>query len=269
MHVRSLAYRTDLFFPAFDGQIIDRGDYLVIRTPSNPTFYWGNFLLFDNPPGPGDYSLWLDLFAREIGFPPYVEHRAFGWDSPEGETGATEAFLQSGFELNQDLVLTAAQPLPPGRTAEGITIRPLGSDADWAQAVEMQVACREPGHTESAYRLFRTRMMERYRRMVAASLGDWYAAFSGDRLVADLGLFHQDGIGRYQSVTTRPEFRRRGIASTLVYEAGRRSTSLYNLKTLVIVAEADSSASRLYQAVGFTPTERSLGLLSWPRQGSA
>jgi hypothetical protein len=46
MNVKSLGYRTDLIFPTFDGEIIDRGDYLVIRTPKNPTFYWGNFLLF-------------------------------------------------------------------------------------------------------------------------------------------------------------------------------------------------------------------------------
>jgi hypothetical protein len=39
MKVQSLGYRTDLIFPTFEGQITDRGDYLVIRTPSNPTFY--------------------------------------------------------------------------------------------------------------------------------------------------------------------------------------------------------------------------------------
>jgi len=47
MQIRSLAYQTDLFFPRFDGEVVDRGDYTVIRTPSNPTFHWGNFLLFD------------------------------------------------------------------------------------------------------------------------------------------------------------------------------------------------------------------------------
>jgi len=37
MKVHSLGYQTDLIFPAFDGEVIDRGDYLVIKTPSNPT----------------------------------------------------------------------------------------------------------------------------------------------------------------------------------------------------------------------------------------
>ena len=55
MDVKSLGYKTDLIFPAFDGEIVDRGDYLVVRTPSNPYFYWGNFLLFPRPPAEGDY----------------------------------------------------------------------------------------------------------------------------------------------------------------------------------------------------------------------
>ena len=42
---RWLAHR--LIFRA-DAQVIERDGYcLVVRTPHNPTFYWGNFLLFD------------------------------------------------------------------------------------------------------------------------------------------------------------------------------------------------------------------------------
>ncbi len=67
MNVKSLGYRTDLIFPAFDGEIIDRGDYLVVRSPANPAFYWGNFLLFSQPPQEGDFREWRDLFTLEIG----------------------------------------------------------------------------------------------------------------------------------------------------------------------------------------------------------
>jgi hypothetical protein len=43
-----------LIFPAFEGEIIDRGAYIVVRTPYNPTIYWGNFLLFEKSPAEGD-----------------------------------------------------------------------------------------------------------------------------------------------------------------------------------------------------------------------
>lgn len=81
MQLQSLGYRTDLIFPAFEGEILDRGTYLVIRTPTNPSFHWGNFLLFAEPPQPGDFQRWRDLFAREIGTPPQVQHQTFGWDT--------------------------------------------------------------------------------------------------------------------------------------------------------------------------------------------
>ena len=36
MQLKSLGNRTDLIFPKFDGLILDRGDYLVIRTHPIP-----------------------------------------------------------------------------------------------------------------------------------------------------------------------------------------------------------------------------------------
>ena len=55
MEVRSLGYRTDLMIRALEGsQLADRGDYLVVRTPQNPSYWWGNFLLLSDPPQPGE-----------------------------------------------------------------------------------------------------------------------------------------------------------------------------------------------------------------------
>ena len=51
MHVRSLAFRTDLALLERGGtEVTDRGTHLVVRTPGNPTFYWGNFMLLSEPP---------------------------------------------------------------------------------------------------------------------------------------------------------------------------------------------------------------------------
>ena len=46
----SLGWRTDLIFARFDGEVVPRCDHLVIRAPHNPTFWWGNFLLYDHAP---------------------------------------------------------------------------------------------------------------------------------------------------------------------------------------------------------------------------
>jgi GNAT superfamily N-acetyltransferase len=265
MQIKSLGYQTDLMFPAFDGEIVDCGTYLVVRTPSNPTFYWGNFLLFSAPPEEGDFAGWRELFASEIGTPPQVEHQAFGWDSLEGETGLVEPFLNAGFDLNQDVVLTAGALRPPARPAQSVVVRPLHSDADWHQALNLQMACREEVHDESGYRIFRERIMDRYRRMSDAHRGHWYGAFLDGQIVADLGIFHRDGLGRYQSVETHPDFRQRGIAGTLIHMAGCQAMAEHRLHTLVMVAQAGSAPARLYQSLGFAPREKSTGVLWFPR----
>ncbi|HET7009474.1 MAG TPA: GNAT family N-acetyltransferase [Anaerolineales bacterium] len=265
MDLRSLGYRTDLIFPEYEGQILDRGEYLVIRTPSNPSFYWGNFVLFRNPPAEGDHHRWRQVFADEIGRPPDVSHETFGWDSPEGTHGLVAPFLEAGFTLLTSRVLTARKVFPPARPNRDIRVRALESDQDWRTAVDLQVYCRMEGQDDLGYRLFRERQMGRYRAMAHDGLGHWFGAFLGGELIADLGLFHRDSLARFQSVETHPDHRRRGIAGTLVYEASKSMLREGPDLTLVIVADEGSSAEKLYRGVGFAPAERQVGLEKWER----
>ena len=260
MEVRSLGYRTDLIFPAFDGEIIDRGNYLVVKSPANPTFYWGNFLLFDHPPGEGDYAKWRQLFVDEIGSPPEFEHQAFGWDTTGPEKGIIQPFLDHGFELEHGTVLTLHHTHLITKPVQGITFRALLTEEDWLQSVENQVICRDEIFSEAGYRVFRMRQMQRYREMVVQGLGAWFGAFYGNQLVTDLGIFCDRELGRYQSVQTHPDFRRRGIAGGLVNYAANYAFENLAVETLVILAEAGSAADRLYQSLGFQFTEYSMGV---------
>jgi GNAT superfamily N-acetyltransferase len=262
MRVRSLGYRTDLMFAAFDGQVVDRGDYLVVRTPSNPSFYWGNFLLFRHPPSPGDDQRWRERFADEIGRPLAASHETFGWDGSEESSGVIQPFLDAGFGLIRARVLQSTRVQPPAHTL-ALEVRPLEGEHEWRQALELQVLCREEIHGEAAYRMYRQRAMDRYRRMEQAGWGHWYGAFQDGDLVGDLGIFHHDGLARYQSVETHPALRRRGVAGTLVYEAGRAALSSSGVTALTLVADADSPAERLYRSVGFEPVEYQMGLERW------
>lgn len=259
MIVRSLSYRTDLLFLRFNGEVVDRGDHLTIRTPSNPTFYWGNFLLFEAPPGPGDFDRWRALFAEEIGRPPETLHMAFGWDGNEvGDPIAP--FLEEAFTLDDSVVLTAKSVVPPPKVCAEAEVRPLTQPWEWEAVLENQVAGREEIYGEAGYREYATRKIERYRAMVDAGLGHWFGAFLDGRLAGDLGLFVFEGLGRFQTFGTHPDFRRRGVCGTLVHAAANYAFERMGAETLVIVAERDHAAARIYESVGFVPVERQLGL---------
>jgi hypothetical protein len=124
----SLGWRSELIFPRFDAQVIERPDYLLIRTPQNPTFWWGNFLLFDRAPREGDAAVWAAAFEREIvQQQPESRHLAFGVDAP-GPIEMPADFAALGLTPMQGAVLTLAPPQPkPPRQAlgDGWRIRPL------------------------------------------------------------------------------------------------------------------------------------------------
>ena len=80
------------------------------------------------------------------------------------------------------------------------------------------------------------------------------------RLVGALGVFKEAAVGRFQLVCTDPGFQRRGIAGTLVYYASRFALKHMGLRLLVIVATEDSYAAKVYESVGFVPTEKMYGL---------
>ncbi len=262
MQPTSLGYRTDLIFHRFGGEVVDRGHYLVIRTPSNPDYYWGNFLLFGKPPQPGDFRRWNALFKREIGAPPRINHKVFAWDTVDGDNGAVGDFLAAGFELGEEVVMSASVLARPHRYKGDLELRELTTDADFAEHVELHVLCREDGQGETEYRTFYRAQTDSYRKMIGAGLGRWFGAFVEGKLVADMGIFAADGLARYQSVVTHPDFRRRGVCSTLLYEVGRFALETLEAKTLVIVADDHYFAKGVYAAVGFSVRERQ-GSLEW------
>ena len=260
MNIQSLGFRTDLFFPRFEGEIDDRGDYLVVKTPQNPQFHWGNFVLFDRPPTGTDLELWREIFQKEFSDQPEVRHQCFGWDGVDGTVGDLTAFEAAGFRLDHGFVLTAESVNPPKKSAEGFNIRPFREDWEWEAAVENRVINREMSIDEDSYRRFSSRQMDRYRAMMAAGHGRWFGAFAGNKLAGDLGVFVFDGVGRFQSVGTHPNFRRRGVCQTLLATASQSAMSDFGAQKLVIVAEYNSVAAGLYEHIGFVPTEHQMGI---------
>ena len=152
---------------------------------------------------------------------------------------------------------------PPPRINDGIAISPLESDAEWQAAFELELLCRDEGEDEAGYRTFIERKMAQYREMIAAGMGRWFGAFLNGKLVADLGLFVEDGIGRFQSVKTHPGYRRRGICGTMVHAIARRGLETMGAETLVMIADAEYTRRRSTSRSALDPPS-----VSWASNGS-
>jgi GNAT superfamily N-acetyltransferase len=252
VRVRSLGFRTDLELRALEGATIDdRGDYLVIRSPDNPDFWWGNFVLLRDPPKTG--GTWLARFAAEF---PAARHIAIGVDTTaEALVVVPVEFMAAGLEPQRATVLTASDIRPPPHLNTDAEIRLLDSDADWQQSVGLAVRCFDGGEPGD----YLERRAVARRRLTRAGAGAWFGAFDGGRLIAQLGLFDVgDGYARYQHVETDPAARRQGLAGTLVWYAGRYGREVLGARTLVIVADPADVAIRVYRACGLTDRESQL-----------
>jgi len=254
--VQSLGYRTDLIIRDFEGsQIEDRGDHLVIRSPGNPDFWWGNFVLVP-PLAPGDVARWADRFPAEF---PGAEHVAIGVDSTDAAAPGQAELAAAGLDVERSVVLTAGPGelrLPRRPNAEA-TYRALSGDADWEQALALRFAISEggPGGGDSEFNRAR---VATERALTEAGRATWQGAFLGGELVAQMGIVadNTSGLARYQNVETHPGFRQRGLAGTLTWHTGRAGlAALGGAGTLVIIADPDYVAISVYRSVGFTDLE--------------
>lgn len=265
--LNSLGRRTDLIFARFSGEVVERADYIAVKTPSNPTYHWGNYLIFDRAPLPGDLKAWSAIFEREFDYLPEGHHLAFTWDALDAGQGEVEEFLAAGYELDSAYVLATGEVKTPPKVNAEVAVRKIESDADWEAVIRNGVLCSDPKYfsSEAKCEEFQRSRMQEYRRMSEAGLGHWFGAYLGDQLVGDLGIYHDGEIGRYQNVGTHPEHRRKGVCGTLVYETANLAFAEYGVTKLVMEADTEYHAAKIYESVGFQRCETNYALTWWQR----
>ena len=256
--MKTLGYLTDAIFHQLNGEMVDRGEYYLIRTPSNPTFYWGNFLLFKSEPTAGCIDHWLTIHRAEFGDSP--SHTTIGWDSDaQGDTSDFEAL---GFQLHENIVLSLPGPPLPVKTNPALELRKLNGERDWQESIDLQVNEGFEGENEASYRIFKTDQMANYRLNQERGRGHWWGAFLNDTLVGDMGLFFDEAkkVGRFQNVTTAQPHRRIGVCTSLLNHIIRETQTDPHLEHLVIVTEHGSIAEKIYRSLGFQKAGLQFGL---------
>lgn len=252
----SLGARSQLLAARFEGEVVEHGDWLVVRTASNPSWYWGNFLLTIAAPRDDDLALWLARAAREIGAAqPKSDHVALWVDAPVA-LEALPAWRAAGFEFNATTALQleprqlVAAPVP---RIEALQIRSLRLPEEAAAVVDLQARCNDDGYEPAGYRRFRALAMDRVARMHAQGRAHWFGVFAGEQLVADCGLVvgTDAGLARFQDVETHPDWRRRGACRALVHHVARFGFDSLGVARLVMCADPAEVAIGIYRSVGF------------------
>lgn len=257
---KSLGWQTDLNILGFDSVIEDKKDYWKVLTPRFGNFYWGNFLLFKNAKVSFDPEKCISIYLNE--FPQSdIQHISLAWDVYEGEPQFLNAFEKKGFKTERTNYLSSKKVEKPSFYNYEIEVRPIALDSERKQVISLQTKTMvvDDGYEGFDIPHFVEQRMIRYQKMVEANLGNWFGAFIGEELVGDLGLYFANRLGRFQAVEVKSEFRKRGIAQTLVYDAVQFSLKKHKWDQLVIAADHGKPVNRLYQSLGFTFVETQIG----------
>ena len=71
-----LSWRTDLAVLVASGSSVEEhADHLVVRTPSDPSYAWGNFVMVTDPTSVDEAARWESVFTSGL---PDAAHRAIG-----------------------------------------------------------------------------------------------------------------------------------------------------------------------------------------------
>ena len=249
MRSSSPGWATDLAILEHTGSLVEEHPHhLVVRTPANPDFHWGNFVLVTDEDAVDDADRWVGVFREAF---PEASWVSVGLPRMPAAPGSWVA-LGLGLEL-EDVLTTSTLPRR-STLAQGYTVRRLDGD-DWEQDLARSVAENDSTgeeQPESFLRFARGQLQSR-RDLSARDLGAWFGAFTADDvLVADLGIVRCGSTARYQDVTTDEAHRRQGLASHLLGVAAQWAADR-GCDQWVIVTGATNPAGRVYRASGFSP----------------
>ena len=260
----SPGWATDLAILELTGSTIDdREDHLVIRTPGNPNYHWGNCLLVTDPDTVDDADRWVATFADAF---PTAAWFAVGLPVMPADVSAWEG---RGIGLEQMDVLTTRTIPHPAPLPEGYTVRELAGD-DWNLIIARDLAenARTGEYDEHVHERFVRETVDSRRGLCERGLAAFFGAFAGDHLAADLGLVRCGHLARYQDVTTEVAHRRRGLASHLLGVAAQWSIER-TCDTWVIVTESTNDAGRVYRRAGFTLDDAEVSAYRRPRRSES
>lgn len=248
MNQISLGQQTDLAILELTGSEINTyEDHVVVKTPQNPNYHWGNFILVLDPAKINDCSYWVSRFEHEFPDKDWI-----ALDLPEMPSD-TASWEKQGIALEKLDVLSSNSTPSKAPLPSGYTTRAL-QGSDWEALILQEIAglVSEYDYEPEKVEAFVRETNAARQRLCREENAAWFGAFLGEDLVANLGVIKCGKTARYQSVETHPDHRRKGLASHLLGIAATWSEQKACDKW-VIVTEETNDAGRVYRRAGFKP----------------
>jgi GNAT superfamily N-acetyltransferase len=260
MKIITAGWETDLAILRHSGSLIEEyEDHLVIRSPRNPDYHWGNFILVTNSSLVNDSDRWMQTFADAfpeatwiaIGLPQYPQS-VDNWAAP-------------GIEIERIEVLKALEHPATPEISLGYSSRQF-EEGDWKLLLAREISenKRSGEHDALSFERYISKAIRGYEELCRKGLAAWFGAFHESELVADLGIVICEESARYQSVQTDEEHRRNGLASHLLGKAANWAGQK-GCTSWVIVTESTNDAGRIYRKAGFNPDLETVTVYKSPR----
>ncbi|MBL1434944.1 MAG: GNAT family N-acetyltransferase [Rhodobacteraceae bacterium] len=266
MEISSIGFLSETLFQRYNGIVRDLGDCFEVRTPESYDFWFGNYLLLAEPPDAQVIEGWIARFEAIFADAPAVRHKCLQWLDDGRDTGAMQLeFKRLGWKFDQTSVLSATMSKAVRHVPNGLSFREITDVDGWSKVLEHHVLTRPDGFTADLYRVFKSKRLQMFRTLITAGNGHWYGAFKGTDLVADMGIFHREGISRFQEVSTHPDHRRQGICAALVHYVSSEEQAARRGNQMVILADRGEPAERVYKSLGYAEIEQMQSVVLRPK----
>lgn len=261
-----LGLRSEFVIDHLESELIEEDEVIVLRSPLNQHYYFGNLLALKVPLDRYTPEQWQARFKQAFRDLPEVRHCTLQWLRSEPLPTNVKAFQQQGFRFEENHVLTLRRTdfTAPAKQNNDCHYRPLQSESDWAQWTALNIAEQFNEHREDELRPYLQGRIRNYRALEQQGYGETLGAFLGEQLIGYAGLYHWQNLARFQNVHVIEEHQNKAIARTLLTRLIERLPD--TVSDLVIMADEHYHASDLYQSLGFAVTERECSLCWWPKK---
>jgi len=146
--------------------------------------------------------------------------------------------------------------IEPPKVNDKILVRELDLETEWKSYIDIHFTPNWGYGPDQEQKDFLKESIDEFRKFSKNGNALRFGAFLNDEIIAELGIYWDQGVLRFNNVGTHMNYRRLGACSTLVYEVSKSMLEKRDIKTLVMEADEDYHAAKIYESVGFSLKEK-------------